>query len=70
MSMEESERRIIDLTPRLRQHRTLDDVDIENERIRNLAFQATKLPTTLSRREIEDLGMAILLYMRRHSRIV
>lgn len=68
--MEESERRIIDLTPRLRQHRTFEEVDIENERIRNLAFQATKLPTTLSRREIEDLGMAILLHMRRHSRIV
>ncbi len=68
--MDESDNRVIDIGVRLKNARERDAADLSSERIRNLAFQATKLPSTLSRSEIEELGLAVLMHMRQNVRIV
>lgn len=68
--MDDCDNRVIDIGTRLRPRRDIDPAHQSNERIRNLAFQATKLPTTLSRSEIEELGLAMLTHMSQRSWIV
>jgi hypothetical protein len=61
---------VIDLGIHRRPTRESEALDLANERIRNLAFQATKLPATLSLSEIEMLGLAVLMHVREHRKIV
>ncbi len=39
--------------------------DIASEEIRDLALQAIRLPSTLSKSQIEKLGLAVLAHSRR-----
>jgi hypothetical protein len=65
--MDERDNRVIDIGSRQKILKDRDAPSLASERIRNLAFQATKLPTTLSKSEIEELGLAVLLHMRQTS---
>lgn len=66
----DNDNRVIDLGVRRRHTPESEALDLVNERIRNLAFQATKLPATLSLSEIEMLGLAVLTHVREHRKIV
>ena len=62
--MDSGDNRVIDIGTRLKASRDRDGAELASERIRNLAYQATKLPTTLSRAQIEELGHAVLMHAR------
>ena len=64
--MQDYNGKIIDFGIVPRSNRERLGADIVSERIRNLAFQASKLPTTLSLSEIEELGLAVLNHARRY----
>ena len=67
--MDNRDNRVINLASRLKVVQERESADLASERIHNLAFQASTLPTTLSRSEIEELGLAVLTHMRRYERL-